>query len=196
MRTVLVLAVLTATATHAQDTPARNAAPARVGLFDIERAGSQSLAGRSIAGRVQALKNEIDAERARKQAALDKMEGEIKALQDELDKQAAFLSEDAAESKRQEIKRKTRDRQAFIDDGSAEIERLRQRAQTQGEAWSAELRAKIQPHAEAAARHRGLDILLDARGAMAIGDAFDVTSDVIVRMDEAERASAAKPGAK
>jgi Skp family chaperone for outer membrane proteins len=195
MRTVLALAVLaTAAAAHAQETP-RTGRVARICLIDIDRIGAQSLLGKSYNARIQALKDEIEAARASKQAELQKMDGEIKALQEGLDKQSAFLSEDAAERKRLEITKKTRDRQAFVDDGTAEIDRRRQRAQAQGDAWNAELRAKIQPHLEAVARAQGFDVLLDARNALAVDASFDISNDVIARLDEAERA-ASKSAAK
>ena len=40
-----------------------------------------------------------------------------------------MLSPEAADRKRQEIVKKTRDRQAFLEDGRQELQRMRERAQ-------------------------------------------------------------------
>jgi Skp family chaperone for outer membrane proteins len=201
MPAVILAAVLAAATTAAApDTTGSAGKVARVCLIDVDRVGAQSLLGKRYAAKVKALKDELDAERTKKQVELQKMDAEIKALQEDLEKQGAFLSEDALEKKRQEITRKGRDRQAFVDDGTAEIERRRERAQTQGDTWSNEMRARIQPHVEAVARQQGFNILLDARNALALDGSFDISSDVIVRLDEAERVSPAaspvKPSGK
>jgi Skp family chaperone for outer membrane proteins len=127
------------------------------------------------------------------------MDNDIRALQDELEKQGALLSEEAAEKKRSEIKKKAREREAFIDDGKAEIEKMLQRAQNQAGALNNELQQKIKPHMEAVAKQMGFDILLDSRSALALNSAYDISSEVIVKVDEAEKAkpaAAAAPAAK
>jgi hypothetical protein len=105
------------------------------------------------------------------------------------------LSQDAADRKRQEIVRKSRERQAFLEDGQAELQRMRERAQQQAQALNQEFQEKIRPFVEAVAKEKGLDILLDNSVALAVTKDFDITREVIVKADEAEKAARAKTGA-
>jgi outer membrane protein len=198
MKAILALTAVTALAAMAAPAPGQDAPRkvARLGIVDIDRIGTQCLLGKSYAAQIQGLNDEIEAERKRKQVELERMDREIRALQEELDRQGVLLSEDVAARKRQEIRQKARDRKAFFDDGTAEIERLRRRAQEQGDRWSAELRARIQPHVEYVARRQGVDILLDSGSALAVAGTFDVSNDVLVRMDEQERPAPEKAAAK
>ena len=169
----------------------------RIAVIDMARVSSESLLGKSYASQLENLKNEIDSEGTKKQAELQKMDGAIKALQDELEKQGSVLSAEAADKKRGEIVRKTRERQAFLEDGQAELQRMRERAQQQAQALNTEFQNKIKPHIEAVAKEKGIDVLLDAQVALTVNRDFDISRDVIVKADDAERtakgAAAAKP---
>src|SRR5687767_6966934 len=93
---VLALAALaSAAAVHAQ-APAAPAAPAarspRVAVIDMGVITGQSVLGKSYATRIDALEKQITAEGTKKQTELTKMDAGIKALQDELEKQASVLS--------------------------------------------------------------------------------------------------------
>ena len=164
----------------------------RIAVIDMARVSGESLLGKSYQTQLEALKNEIDAEGTKKQNELQKLDAQIKALQDELEKQAGVLSPDAAEKKNQEIKKKQRDRQAFVEDGQAELQRMRERAQQQAQAYNSEFQQKIKPHIDAAAKERGIDILLDSQVAIVANKAFDISQDVIVRSDDADRTAKAK----
>ena len=167
----------------------------RVGVIDMNRVSAESLLGKGYAAQLDALKAEIDSEGTKKQNELTKLDTGIKALQDELDKQSSVLSPEAADKKRQEIVKKTRERQAFVEDGQAELQRLRDRAQQQAGSFETEFQAKIKPHIDAVAREKGIDLLLDSRVVLSASKDFDLSSDVIVKADEAERAARAKSGA-
>jgi len=193
----LALAVPPAAAQEAA-APAAAAAPKadkalRLAVVNMERIYADSLLGKSYAKKLEDLKNEIDAEGQKKQAELNKQDTAIKALQEELEKQGGVMSPEAIEKKTAELKKRQRDRQAFLEDGQADIQRLRERAQQQAQAFENEFGVKIRPHIEAVVKERGLDILLDSRVVVASSKETDVSLDVINRSNDAERA--AKPAA-
>ena len=113
MRTTLLTAlVAAATASGAagqepSPAPARSAArPTSIAVIDMQRVFADSLLGKGYASRIEALRTEIDGEGTKKQNELQKLDAGIKALQEELEKQAGVLSPEAADKKRQEIVRK------------------------------------------------------------------------------------------
>ena len=199
------LCIATAAAAGAAQEPAAPAAPAapgglptrapRMAVIDMQRISGESLLGKSYSARIDGLRQEIDGEGTKKQTELQKLDAAIKALQDELEKQGSVLSQDAADRKRQEIVRKSRERQAFLEDGQAELARMRERAQQQAQALNQEFQEKIRPFVDAVAKEKGLDILLDNSVALAVTKDFDITREVIVKADEAEKAARAKAGA-
>ena len=93
--------------------------------------------------------------------------------------------------------RKARERQAFLEDGQAEINRMRERAQQQAQSINNEFQLKVRPLVELVAKDKGYDLVLDSQVAYTINKDFDITRDVIVKADEAEKAkpaAAAAPG--
>jgi outer membrane protein len=175
--------------------PARAEAKApRIAVIDMARVSSESLLGKGYASQLEALKNEIDAEGTKKQSELQKMDAAVKALQDELDKQGSVLSPEAIEKKRQEIVKKTRERQAFLEDGQAELQRMRERAQQQAQALNNEFQVRMKPHIEAVAKEKGIDILLDGQVTLTVNRDYDISRDVIVKADDAEKAARAAAG--
>ncbi|HXB53745.1 MAG TPA: OmpH family outer membrane protein [Vicinamibacteria bacterium] len=175
--------------------PARAEAKApRIAVIDMARVSSESLLGKGYAAQLEALKSEIDAEGTKKQSELQKMDAAVKALQDELDKQGSVLSPEAVEKKRQEIVKKTRDRQAFLEDGQAELQRMRERAQQQAQALNNEFQIKMKPHIESVAKEKGIDILLDGQVTLTVNRDYDISRDVIVKADDAEKAAKAAAG--
>lgn len=193
-KTLIVAAVWSVAAVAgAQETAAKAEKQAKIGVIDMERVTQESLLGKSYSARIEALNNEIEAEQNKKRNDLQKLESEIKALGDDLEQKAALLSEEAAEKKRQDIVRKNRDREAFVEDGRAELERMRQKATNQASVLNQEFQQKIRPHIETVAKAQGIDILLDGRQVMTINKGYDISNEVIVKIDDAERA--AKPAA-
>jgi len=163
----------------------------RVGVIDMARVSAESLLGKCYAAQLEKLQNDINAETTKKQSDLGKMDAAIKTLQEELEKQGAVLSQEAREKKQQEIVRKGRERQAYLEDGQAEINRMRERAQQQAQSINNEFQLKVRPIVELAAKERGYDLVLDSQVAYTINKDFDITRDVIVKADEAEKAKTA-----
>jgi Skp family chaperone for outer membrane proteins len=191
----LTLAAAAATA-HAQEgavTPAKAERAQKIAVVNMERISTESLLGKGYAKKLDDLKNEIDAEGTKKQADLNKLDAAIKALQDELDTKGSLLSPEAADKKRQEIVKKTRDRQAFLEDGQAELQKMRDRAQQQAQAFENEFQVRVRPHIEAVVKEKAIDILLDSRVVPVSSKEVDISLDVINRSNDAERAAAAKP---
>jgi len=178
--------------------PAQDAAPAtvkgaRLAVINMERIYAESVLGKSYAKKLEELKNEIDAAGQKKQADLNKLDTSIKALQDELEKQGGVMSPEAVENKTAELKKKQRDRQAFVEDGQGEIQRMREKAQQQAQAYENEFGVKIRPHIDAVVKEKAIDILLDSRVVVTSSKETDVSLDVINRSNDAEKA--AKPAA-
>jgi outer membrane protein len=183
-----LLAALAAAGTAlAQDTPT----PPRVAVIDMARVSAESLLGKGYAAQLEKLQNDINAEATKKQTELGKLDAAVKALQDELEKQGAVLSQEARDRKQQEIVRKGRERQAFLEDGQAEINRMRERAQQQAQSINNEFQLKVRPIVEQVAKDKGYDLVLDAQIAYTINKDYDITRDVILKADEVEKAKPA-----
>src|SRR5512143_3435082 len=129
MRKTFVAALLLA----APLASAQEAKSPKIAVIDMGRVSAESLLGTGYSAQLEALKNEIDSEANKKQAELAKLDQAIKALQDDLEKQGAVLSPEAADKKRTEIVKKQRDRQAFLEDGQADLQKMRERAQQQAQ---------------------------------------------------------------
>jgi Skp family chaperone for outer membrane proteins len=208
MRKTCTLAlVLLATGAFAQETtpPAPATAPSaskaprtpRIAVIDMGKVSTDSLLGKGLAAQLETLRNEINSEGTKKQAEIDKMSAQILALQEELQKQENVLSPEAVDKKKQEIVKKERERRAFGEDSQAEIERMKDRAQQKAQALDNEFQTKIRPHIEAVVKDRGIDILLDGRVVLgAVSKEFDISQDVVIKSDDAERAQKAKPAAE
>jgi outer membrane protein len=193
-RTSLAGLALSAAATvaHAQQ-PAAAATGPRVAVIDVSRVYAESLLGKSYAGEIDKLEAEIRSEQTKKQAELQKLDASLRTLREEIEKQASVLSADALDRKRQDLTKKERDRQAYVEDGQGELARMQQRAQAQAEAYRNEFQTRIKPHIEAVAKDHGVDIILDSQVAITINKDFDLSRDVIVKADEAEKAKPTKP---
>jgi outer membrane protein len=195
MKKTFVAGLLVALAAAGVATAQEAAKAPRVAVIDMARVSAESQLGKSFAAQLEKLQTEINTAATSKQSELGKMDAAIKALQDELDKQGSVLSEEAREKKRQDIVKKTRDRQAFLEDGQAEINRMRERAQQQAQSINNEFQLRVRPLVEQAAKDRGYDLVLAAEVAYTINKDFDITRDVILKADESEKAAAAKPAA-
>ncbi len=167
----------------------------KLAVIDMQRVSQESLLGKSFQSQLEQLRNEIEAERTKKQTELAKLDQLIKALQDELEKQGAVLSPEAADKKRQEVVKKTRDRQAFVEDSQADLQRMQERAQQQAQGVNNEFQLKIKPQIDAVVKEKGIDILFDSQAAVFLSRDFDISRDVIVKSDDVERANKAKAGA-
>ncbi|MEE8218555.1 MAG: OmpH family outer membrane protein [Vicinamibacteria bacterium] len=164
---------------------------AKLGVIDMARVSAESQLGKSYAAKLEKLQTDINTAAQEKQTALQKMDATIQALQEELRKQGAVLSQEARDKKQQAIVRQGRDRQAFLEDGQAEVTRMRERAQQQAQSINNEFQVKIRPIIEDVARAQGYDLVLDSQVAYTISREFDLTRAVIQKADEVLAAAAA-----
>ena len=178
----------------AQDAGAEKSA--RIAVIDMARVSAESQLGKSYATQLEQLQNDINTAAQAKQTELQQMDAAIQALQDELQKQGGVLSQEARDKKQQEIVRKGRERQAFLEDGQAEINRMRERGQQQAQSINNEFQVKIRPVVEDVAREKGYDLVLDSQVAYTISQDFDITREVITKADTSlPVAAAAAPAA-
>ena len=147
----------------------------RVAVIDMARVSAESQLGKSYAAQLEKLQNDINAEATKKQTELGKLDTALKTLQEELEKQGAVLSPEARDKKQQDIVRKTRERQAFLEDGQQEINRMRERAQQQAQQINGEFQQKVRPLVEEVAKDKGIDLVLDSQVAYTINRDFDIT---------------------
>ena len=73
---------------------------------------------------------------------------------------------------------------------------MRERAQQQAQSINNEFQLKVRPLVEQVAKEKGYDLVLDAQVAYTINKDFDITRDVIVKADEAEKAKPAAAAAR
>ena len=183
------VALCAASAAALAQEPAGAAKSPKIAVIDLNRISGESALGKSYAGQIEKLENEIKAEGAKKQTELQKQDAAIKALSDELEKQASVLSPEARDRKEQEILKKRRERDAYLEDGQRELTRMRERAQAQAEALNNDFQAKIRPHIEAAAREKGVDIILNSQIALTVNKDYDISQAVIAKADAAAPAA-------
>src|SRR5713226_6807852 len=206
-KTFLVVPLLCASAAVAlaqAPAPAQGTAPAargpigtpKIAVIDMQQISAESVLGKSYASKIEGLENEIKNEGTKKQSELQKMDAAIKSLQDELDKQGSVLSPEAADKKRQDIVKKQRDRQAFLEDGQADLQRMKERAETQAQAMNAEFQQRIKPAIDAVAREKGIDIILTSQVALTLNQNYDISKEIIAKADEAAKTAAAAPAPK
>ncbi len=129
----------------------------------MARISAESGLGKSYVAQLDKLQTEIQAAMTQKQTELGKMDTAIKALQDELEKQGSVLSQEAREKKQVEITRKSRERNAFLEDGQAEINRMRERANQQAQQINNEFQLKVRPIIEQVAKEKGFDLIIDSQ---------------------------------
>ena len=197
LTTAAAVALLSAPYAQAQTAAAAaDPKPPRIAVIDMGRVSSESKLGKSYAAQIEALRKDIDARGEGKQKELEGIDTSIKTLQDELDKQSTALSPEAQERKRQEIVKKNRDRQAFIEDGQGELQRLRERAQGQAATLQADFQGKLKPVIDAVAKDKGIDIIIDNQVALMFNKAYDISAEVVAKADAmapAAPAAAAAP---
>lgn len=191
------LATLAVALAFAGFATAQEAAPktARIAVIDMARVSAESQLGKSYAAQLEKLQSEISEAAAKKQTELQGLDEAIRKLQEELQKQGAVLSQEAREKKEREIVQKNRDRQAFFEDGQAEIRRMQERAQAQAQSINNEFQVKIRPVVEQVAKDMGYDLVLDAQVAYTISRDFDLTREVIAKSDATKTPAATEPAA-
>jgi outer membrane protein len=95
---------------------AAEAAPVRIGIVDLQAVLNQSRVG-------QAAKARVRAEAEQKQKEVQARERDLVRMREELEKQAAVLSEAGRKEKEEALRRSFRDLQRFADDSERDLQK-------------------------------------------------------------------------
>jgi Skp family chaperone for outer membrane proteins len=187
MRFGAMVAIWALTSTlFGQDIPDR---PPRIAVVSLQGVYRDSIPGKAVAGKLDALQKEFDSQVAEARAEVDKASAAVSTLQDEIEKQGP--ADEAREDKERDLRRKNRDLQALAEDSKANLQRARQRLEQRAEELKGEFQAKIRPYIEAVSKEKAIDILLESQAAAigVYGPEADLTKDVVAKVDAAEHGS-------
>jgi outer membrane protein len=151
-------------------------------FVNIQRIAAESAAGKTLAGKVQALNQQKVNELNEKNKALQ-------ASQQKLESGASVLSPTAAAQLQKEIERQQIDIQRFTEDAQQDVTNLQTQLQD-------EFQVRLTPIIQEVANERGLHLLFSVvdSGLVWADPALDITAEVIQKFDAAG-GGAARPAA-
>ena len=169
---------------------AQNAAPARMAVIDVQRVLNTSAAGKQAQDRLKKLQED-------KMTRANKMQEDLKALDNEINTKKLSLSEDKLADLQKQLADKQVALQRFGQDADKEL----------GDARDKELLAlenKIKPVIDQIGKEMGLAVIFNKfeSGLVYASDAIDITDTVIKRFNDSTQAAennapaAAQPAAK
>jgi outer membrane protein len=152
-------------------------------FVNIQRIAAESAAGKTLAGKVQALNQQKVNELNEKNKALQ-------ASQQKLEAGASVLSATAAAQLQKDIERQQIDIQRFTEDAQQEVTNLQTQLQD-------EFQVRLTPIIQDVANERGLHLLFSVvdSGLVWADPALDITTEVIQKFDAAGGGTAPKPAA-
>ena len=152
-------------------------------FVNIQRIAAESAAGKTLAGKVQALNQQKVNELNEKNKALQ-------ASQQKLEAGASVLSANAAAQLQKDIERQQVDIQRFTEDAQQEVTTLQQQLQD-------EFQVRLTPIIQEVANDKGLHMLFSVvdSGLVWADPALDITTEVIQKFDAVGGGAAAKPAA-
>jgi Skp family chaperone for outer membrane proteins len=160
----------------------------RIAVLDIDKVWAESLLGKSFTSQLEAQQNELNSLRTKKETELNKMQADLKAAQEDLEKKQTVLGPEALEKLQHDLNKKQRDIEDFVTEGKQEVGRLTQGLQQKQAQVQNEFLQKVQPSIELVSKERSVDILLHKQATfLQPAKDFDITQDVIVKVDDAER---------
>lgn len=178
-----VFALSAAFAASALTVSAQSAAPAKVGIINIQAAIIGTKEG-------QAAAKELDAKSAPKKKALEALQAEIAGLRDKLNKLSSVGSEEQKQSLMRDIDTKTKSFNRQVEDAQAELD------QEQGRVLN-ELGGRMLAVLDKYAKDNGYAVILDVSAqntpVLFAANGIDVTQDVIALYDK--NAGATSPAA-
>ena len=159
-------------------------APQRVAVIDVQKILANSTAGKAAYERLKKLQDD-------RMARAQKMDEEIKALDNEINSKKLSLSEDKLTDMQKQLSDKKIAMQRYAQDADREVTEARDKA-------LAELQAKIMPVIDAVGKEMGLAAIFNKfeSGLVYASDAIDITDTVIKRFNDATSAPAAAPAKK
>jgi outer membrane protein len=163
---------------------AQSSAPARVAVIDVNKVLSSSTAGKTAAAKLKQLQED-------KLARAQKLEEEIKTLDNDINTKKISLSEEKLTDMAKQLSDKKIAMQRFAQDADRELGEARDRVM-------AELNQKIMPVVDQIGKEMGLAAIFNKfeSGLIYASDAIDITDTVIKRFNDAQGAPAAQPAKK
>jgi len=152
-------------------------------FVNIQRIAAESAAGKTLAGKVQALN-------LQKVNELNEKNKVLQASQQKLEAGASVLSATAAAQLQKDIERQQIDIQRFTEDAQQEVTTLQTQLQD-------EFQVRLTPIIQDVANERGLHLLFSVvdSGLVWADPALDITTEVIQKFDAAGGGTAPKPAA-
>ena len=156
-------------------------AAAKIGVINSQEVLEKSAEGKKVIGRLQ----EKDKSN---QAAVDKLDQEINALQTRLNTGRLTLSEEQLYNMNADMNKKQTDRKRIAEDASRDFQDLQVKLFNK-------VQSELIPIIDALGKEKGFDVILDLAksGAVYFNPTVDVTEEVIKRYDASK---AATPPAK
>lgn len=153
-------------------------------FVNIQRIAAESAAGKTLAGKVQALNQQKVNELNEKNKALQ-------ATQQKLDAGASVLSATAVAQLQKDIERQQIDIQRFTEDAQQDVTNLQTQLQD-------EFQVRLSPIIQEVATERGLHMLFSVvdSGLVWADPSLDISTEVIQRFDAARAPAAAAPAPK
>jgi outer membrane protein len=150
---------------------ARSYAQIKIGVLNSQDVLEKSAEGKKVIARLQ----EKDKQN---QAAIAKLDDEIRTLQTKLNTQRITLTEDAVMQLSSDLDKKNTDRKRLAEDAYSTMQELTQRL-------FKKVQDELIPIVEALGKERGLDMIFDLAksGAVYWNPANDITAEVIKRYD-------------
>ena len=163
---------------------AQSSAPARVAVIDVNKVLSTSAAGKAAAAKLKQLQDQ-------KMAQGQKMDDEIKALDNEINTKKISLSEEKLTDMQKNLSDKKIAMQRFAQDADRELGEARDRVMQ-------ELNTKIMPVVDQIGKEMGLAAIFNKyeSGLIYASDAIDITDVVVKRFNDAQGTPAAQPAKK
>jgi Skp family chaperone for outer membrane proteins len=153
-------------------------------FVNIQRVAAESAAGKTLAGKVQALNQQKVNELNEKNKALQ-------GSQQKLDSGGSVLSPTAIAQLQKDIERQQVDIQRFTEDAQQDVTALQTQLQD-------EFQQRLSPIIQQVATEKGLHMLFSVvdSGLVWADPSLDITTEVIQKFDASPNASAAAPAAK
>lgn len=185
-KSMIVLPALALTAALLAHAQAGGAAPSKVGIIQIQNAILSTKDGQKALGDLQSKFNP-------KKAELEKKQNSIAALQDQLRKGSATMSEDAKQKLMRDIDQNTKSLNRDTEDAQAEVEQAENKIMQ-------DLGARIMAVIDKYARDNGFALILDVSNPQTpvvfAASTIDITRDIIDLYDKnAPAATSAAPAA-
>jgi len=163
---------------------AQSSAPARVAVIDVNKVLAQSAAGKTAAARLKQVQED-------KMARAQKMDEEIRALDNDINTKKISLSEEKLADMTKQLSDKKIAMQRFAQDADRELGEARDRVMQ-------ELNQKIMPVVDQIGKEMGLAAIFNKfeSGLIYASEAIDITDVVIKRFNDSQGAPAAQPAKK